>query len=122
MAHAPSSDAGTIQGPRPVEHAHPGPREYVRIAVILAIVTAAEVALYYVEGIPDVWLFVTLMVMSGAKFWLVAMWFMHLRFDAPIFRRLFVGGIVLASLVYMVVLLTFRVLTPLGDIIARIGG
>ena len=31
---------------------HPGPREYVRVAVILALATAAEVALYYLKSIP----------------------------------------------------------------------
>jgi hypothetical protein len=47
--------------------------------------------------------------MSAMKFFLVAMWFMHLRFDSKIFRRLFVAGIVLATIVFGIVLLTFKV-------------
>lgn len=94
--------------PHPVEHSHPGPAEYVRIAAILAVVTLAEVALYYFD-LPHAVLVVTLLVLSALKFFLVAMWFMHLKFDAPIFRRLFVVGIVLAVAVYSIVLFTFRV-------------
>lgn len=94
--------------PHPVEHTHPGPAEYVRVAGVLAIITLAEVALYYLK-IPPTVLVVTLLVLSGMKFFLVAMWFMHLRFDAPIFRRLFVMGIVLSLIVFSIVLVTFKV-------------
>ena len=90
------------------EHAHPGPREYVRIAIILAVITAAEVAVYYVESLRRV-LVPMLLIMSVVKFSLVALYFMHLKFDSPLFRRLFVTGIVLAIAVYMVVLLTLGV-------------
>jgi cytochrome c oxidase subunit 4 len=90
------------------EHAHPGPRQYVGVAAVLAIITAAEVAIYYVS-IPHTALVATLLIMSAMKFFLVAMWFMHLRFDSKIFRRLFVAGIVLATIVFGIVLLTFKV-------------
>ncbi|MDP8956302.1 MAG: cytochrome C oxidase subunit IV family protein [Actinomycetota bacterium] len=85
---------------------HPGPREYVVVAIVLAIVTALEVAVFYVD-VPRV-LFVTLLlVMSAVKFSLVVLWFMHLRFDSRIFRRLFIAGIILAVVVYAVVLAIF---------------
>ena len=42
----------------------------------------------------------TLMVMMVVKFYLVATYFMHLKFDTPIFSRMFVGGLVLAVGVY----------------------
>lgn len=29
---------------------HPGPREYVKVAIILSVVTAIEVAVYYVSA------------------------------------------------------------------------
>jgi hypothetical protein len=41
------------------------------------------------------------------KFSLVVLWFMHLRFDSPVFKRLFVAGVILALSVFLVVLLTF---------------
>ncbi len=92
------------------ERPHPGPGEYVKIAVILAIVTAIEVAAYYVTGLSDTILSAALLVMMVIKFALVGLWFMHLRFDSRLFRRLFVGGIILALVIYTIVLLTFGLL------------
>ena len=86
----------------PDEHAHPGPGEYVKIAVILAMVTAIEVGMYYISAIPRPLFSTLLLVMMVIKFSLVGLWFMHLRFDSPIFRRLFISGIILALLVYTV--------------------
>ncbi len=94
------------------EHAHPGPGQYVKVAVFLAIVTAIEVGAYYVSGIPDAVLSAALIVMMVVKFAFVGLWFMHLRFDSPLFRRLFVVGIVLALAVYTVVLVSFGLLIP----------
>jgi len=84
----------------PGEHAHPGPAEYVRVAVILAIITAVEVAAYYVTSLPRSVFSALLLVMMIIKFSMVVLWFMHLRFDSRLFRRLFVTGIILAILVY----------------------
>jgi cytochrome c oxidase subunit 4 len=92
------------------ERAHPGPGEYIKIAVILAIVTIIEVGAYYVTQIPDGVLAASLLVMMVVKFCLVALWFMHLRFDSRLFRRLFVGGLILALAIYTIVLLTFGLL------------
>lgn len=92
------------------EHAHPGPAEYIKVALALGVVTLIEVGAYYVTSIPDVVLVVSLMVMMLVKFALVALWFMHLRFDSPIFRHLFITGIVLAIAIYAVVLLSFGLL------------
>jgi cytochrome c oxidase subunit IV len=88
------------------EHEHPGPAEYIRIAVILAVVTAIEVGAYYVTGLSNLVLSTLLIVMMVIKFALVVLWFMHLRFDSRLFRRLFVTGIILAALIYTVVLVT----------------
>ncbi len=88
------------------EHNHPGPRQYVWVAVILAIVTLIEVAIYYVPALEGV-LVPALIAFSVIKFILVALWFMHLRFDSRLFRRLFVVGIVLALGVFAIVLSTF---------------
>jgi cytochrome c oxidase subunit 4 len=85
---------------------HPGPGTYIKVAVILAIVTAAEVAIYYMSSLKDV-LVPLLIVFSFFKFVLVALYFMHLKFDSRIFRRFFVAGLVLAFIVFTIVLLTF---------------
>jgi cytochrome c oxidase subunit 4 len=89
------------------DRAHPGPREYVMIAVILAIVTGLEVALFYVDFLPSTAVVTGLLLLMTIKFALVILWFMHLRFDPPVFKRLFVTGVALALSVFLVVMLTF---------------
>ena len=87
---------------------HPSDRSYVGIAVILAALTALEVATFYVEEQLGGLLVPALMVMMVVKFAMVVMWFMHLRFDANLFTRVFVSGLVLAIGVYAATLTTFR--------------
>ncbi|HZI37011.1 MAG TPA: cytochrome C oxidase subunit IV family protein [Acidimicrobiia bacterium] len=91
------------------EHSHPTPAKYVGIAVFLAIVTALEVALYYIT-MPEWLVVVLLLVLATMKFAIVAGFFMHLKFDSPMLRRVFVTGIVLAGVVYTIALLTLSVL------------
>ena len=88
------------------EHGHPTPKKYVGIAIILAILTAIEVAISYIKALESIMVWV-LLILALAKFQLVAAWFMHLRFDNSIFRRLFVTGIVTALAVFGVVLWYF---------------
>ncbi|HEX6310105.1 MAG TPA: cytochrome C oxidase subunit IV family protein [Acidimicrobiia bacterium] len=89
---------------------HPSPFKYVMIAVVLVIITAAEVALYYLEGTVSNGVIIALLLLFGFfKFALVAAWYMHLRTDQPIFRRFFVLGAVAAISLYLVVLLTLHV-------------
>ncbi len=102
-----STESSSVQHvPDTHEHAHPGPGEYIKIALILAVVTAIEVAAYYLKGLSDGVLSVALLVMMAIKFALVGLWFMHLRFDSKLFRRLFVTGIVLAAAVYILAMAT----------------
>ncbi|GAC1409425.1 MAG: hypothetical protein NVSMB57_02060 [Actinomycetota bacterium] len=91
------------------EHSHPGPWKYIQIAFILAIITAIEVALFYLK-MPKPVLVVILLALSAVKFGMVALYFMHLKFDAPIFKKLFLIGVVLAFSVYSVVLLSLGIL------------
>lgn len=93
-------------------HAHPGPWEYIKIAIWLGIATALEISLYYVEQaglMPDAPIIALLLVFMFVKFALVALWFMHLKFDSKLFSRLFYVGVVLAIAVYTVVLATFGI-------------
>lgn len=86
------------------EHSHPGALEYVRIAIVLAIITGAEVAVYYQESLHSV-IVPILLVLSASKFTLVAMFYMHLKFDNRLFSAFFSGPLALAFAV-MVALLT----------------
>lgn len=89
---------------------HPSPFQYVMIAVVLCVITALEVGMYYLEGdIPDALLVGVLLSMALTKFVLVASWFMHLRTDRMIFRRFFIMGGIGAILLYTIVLATLHV-------------
>lgn len=88
-------------------HAHPGALEYVQIGTVLAVVTAIEVGLYYVNLAHDL-LVVLLILLSALKFSLVVLWFMHLKFDNRLFSRLFAGGLMLALTVFLVALATLH--------------
>jgi cytochrome c oxidase subunit 4 len=87
---------------------HPGPKEYIRIAIILAAITAAEVAVYYLEGAGD-YLIPILFFFSFVKFSLVVLWFMHLKFDSRTYARFFVMGLAGAITLFLIVLLIFQV-------------
>ncbi len=102
-----TAGAGTREAHATGERPHPGEREYVKVAVALAIVTALEIALFYIEALPSPLTVGLLIVLMMIKFALVALWFMHLRFDSERFMRLFVAGLAIAIIVFGVVLLTF---------------
>ena len=97
-------EAGEDHGDHAEVHAHATPGQYVFIGVVLGVLTAIEIWLSYsdLNHTPQTLLLVGLMVL---KFALVVMYFMHLRFEKPVFRRLFVTGLVLAVSVFCIVLL-----------------
>lgn len=88
---------------------HPRPRDYWVVALILGVITAAEVAVTYIDVL-DAAVAPLLLVMAAAKFAIVVGWFMHLRFDAPLYRRLFLIGVIAAPILFGAVLFTFGVL------------
>ncbi len=90
----------------PVEHAHPGPRVYVIIAVILAVITAAELAIYNIEELGS-FLAPALLVLSAAKFLTVIGFYMHLRFDNRLFTFVFGFGLLVAFSIVSALLLLF---------------
>ena len=85
---------------------HPSDRLYIRVAILLTIVTAVEVAIYYVEGIRD-FLVPVLIVLSVAKFGAVIGYFMHLKFDDRRFTVLFVTGLAISIAVVSGVVIMF---------------
>lgn len=93
------------------EHAHPGEKQYYVVALVLAVLTAIEVALYYVEGLNDNVLVAALGVLAILKFVGVVLYFMHLKFDSPVFSRLFVAGLILAAAVYVATLAAMHFFT-----------
>jgi cytochrome c oxidase subunit 4 len=79
---------------------------YIKIALILAAITALEVSTYYVDFGP---LFLpSLIIMMVVKFFMVVSYFMHLKFDNKLFGLMFYIGLGLAIFVYFVALATFK--------------
>ena len=87
-------------------HQHHPDLAYVKIAAILAVLTGLETATYWV----DLGGFHTpfLLIMMVAKFILVLLFFMHLKFDNKLFGVLFYMGIGLTLMVYLGVLFSYR--------------
>ncbi len=83
-------------GPAPeTAHVGAGPRTYLVIAGFLVLLTVMEVAVFYIEHLAVI-LVPLLLFLAAAKFALVAMFYMHLRFDDTWFSYLFVFPIVIA--------------------------
>lgn len=84
-------------------------KQYIIIALILAVITAAEVTLSYIDVGP---LFLpAMLIMMVAKFIIVVSFFMHLKFDHKLFSFLFYAGLVMALGVYIGALSTFHFFT-----------
>ena len=86
---------------------HPTPGTYFKVAMTLSIITAVEVGVFYLEFVG--WGIIPILVLlSGAKFILVCMYYMHLKFDDRIFSTMFVAGLVTASGVILALMAMFR--------------
>lgn len=94
---------------------------YIKIAIVLFVMTALEVLAYEVARrtampLHDVVrpiLNEILIVLSAAKFALVAMYYMHLKQDSKIFTGLFVFPLIIAAVVILALLLLFSYLRSL---------
>jgi cytochrome c oxidase subunit 4 len=80
---------------------------YIKVAAVLAALTGLEVAASYSGwlGKAAIWL---LLIMMVIKFFTVVLYFMHIKYDAKVFGRLFYTGLGLAVGVYLAALCTFQ--------------
>ncbi len=104
-ANAPSAAAEVAHS----EHHHPGAGTYVAIGAILTLITGVEVAVYYITALHPV-LAPVLITLSAAKFILVIMFYMHLKFDSRLFSTVFIGPLLLAVTVVISLFILFKVL------------
>ena len=105
-----SSFEGHPESDAHIPGAHQPASMYVKIAPILAVLTALETSTYYIDfGWLAVPLLIVLMVI---KFVTVVSYFMHLKFDNRLFGLLFYTGLFLAIFVYCVALFTFHFFSP----------
>jgi cytochrome c oxidase subunit 4 len=101
------------------QHSHPGPKQYVMIGVILTIMTVVEILAYYAEedwGLLSAGLAaVVISILSAAKFLIVVLWYMHLKFDSKIFTGIFIFPAMLAILVIGALYVAQQVLPRMGS-------
>jgi cytochrome c oxidase subunit 4 len=84
----PGHQAGAV-------HTAVGPRTYLVVAAFLLAITVMEVWVFYVPALSRV-VVPILLILSSLKFALVAMFYMHLRFDHAWYSYVFVGPLVIA--------------------------
>ncbi len=97
-----------IESAEGVEHAHPTWSIYWKVAVILTLITALEVWVYYIPSFVASRLFVpVLLIMSAVKFAIVVLFYMHLRYDNKLFKTLFTGPLILAGTILMALMFLF---------------
>ena len=94
-AHAPGH--GGSHGGGATAAAHASVSTYVYVALVLTVITALEVGVIYIRFLTPI-IVPLLLDMSLAKFVLVVMFFMHLRYDPRSLTGLFVGPLVMATL------------------------
>jgi cytochrome c oxidase subunit 4 len=109
---APTASTAAHHAEADEGHAHGATdKQYIIVAVCLAAITALEVYSSYADWLGKAFV-PLLLVMMAIKFWTVAAFFMHLRFDNRIFTWLFYAGLFLAVGVYVATLATFKFFNP----------
>ena len=95
--------------------AHPvhGTRTYWVIGLYLFILTALEIASYYFEEDLGSAATPVILVLSAAKFILVVMFYMHLKYDSRMFTGVFLFPMALATLVIVSLIVLYHVLHPI---------
>jgi cytochrome c oxidase subunit 4 len=95
----------TTAGPSPVREparhetaAHASVSTYVRVAVILSLITAMEFSAIYIRQLTPI-LIPLLLIMSAGKFALVVLFFMHLRYDSRALSLIFTGSLTIAAVI-----------------------
>jgi cytochrome c oxidase subunit 4 len=81
--------------PGEADAGHAGVGTYVKVAAILTVITALEFAAVYIRALTPI-VVPLLLVMSAAKFALVVLFFMHLRYDSRVLSVIFGGPLLVA--------------------------
>ncbi|HEY0776980.1 MAG TPA: cytochrome C oxidase subunit IV family protein [Gemmatirosa sp.] len=121
MANPPSANPVAAQAAHDAHQAahgdHPTAGTYVKVGVVLTAITVLEVWAYYVPSLVAArGLFISiLLTLSAIKFVTVVMFYMHLKYDHKLFRALFTGPFIVASLTLIGLMFLF------GKLAVRLG-
>ncbi len=98
--HAHGTMAASAATEERVAHATPN---YYLIWLYLLILTIGEVTVAFVSHLPETWLILILVALALWKAALVAMYYMHLRFEPPRLAMLVLAALPLAILLSLIV-------------------
>lgn len=90
------------------QHAHPSTGTYLAVAGVLGVITLVEVGVFYVPTFKSV-VAPLLLLLSGTKFSLVVMFYMHLKSDHKLFTAIFTLPLLIAFAVIVALLFLFGV-------------
>ncbi len=108
-----ASKAATPSTPEDEHAEHEAHPNYVGIAIVLAVITAIEVAVPQFLDLERSVMVTSLLILMFLKGAGVALYYMHLRFDSRIFSSLLVWPLIVATAMLIVFLIIFRpVLIP----------
>lgn len=88
------------------QHAHPSTGTYLAVAGVLTVITLVEVGVFYVPAFQSV-LAPVLLLLSGTKFALVVMFYMHLKSDHRLFTAVFTLPLLIAVGVIVALMFLF---------------
>ena len=85
------------------QHGDDRSRTYLYVFLALAIFTALEVGVSYLDDLPEALQLGALVALAVSKIALVVLWFMHLRYDRRVFAVPFVLGLLLVVPLVLIV-------------------
>ena len=89
---------------------HPGVGIYLMVAVFLLVLTGMEITVFYVPALKTV-IVPVLLILAAAKFALIAMFFMHLKYDSWTLSGIFIFPLTIAALLAASLLMLFAYLS-----------
>jgi cytochrome c oxidase subunit 4 len=89
---------------------HPGVAIYLIVALFLCVLTGMEITVFYVPALKAV-IVPVLLILAAAKFALIAMFFMHLKYDSWMLSGVFVFPLMIAAVLLVALLMLFAYLS-----------
>jgi caa(3)-type oxidase subunit IV len=99
-----------IAQPHSEQVRHPGAATYIIIAAFLVVLTAMEITVFYIHALRPV-LVPVLIVLGAAKFALVAMFYMHLKYDGWLLSAIFMFPLLAAMILLAALIMLFAYLS-----------